>query len=491
LTEIDLEKFCHKYEKIYIYGAGDRACFAARKMELIQCQYEAFIVSNRNNNKKMLYNHKVVCLSDINLQDKNVGFLLGLNQKNANEVIQLLEKNGCHEYFYLKKEVVHTQAIQILPVRDRCSALMKYKQGGFRVGVLLCDSSRDFETTYRYRAYNICQNTMESSIQWRFVYFFTDEIEIIREFFKDINIITLIRLSWNFELEIFIQEAKRVAIGILYDIDDLVFDLDYLYLFMGNMAGDFTERMYQDAFGMVSRHYFLASKADGYITTNQYLAKMLIKKFAKPCTVIPNFLNNEQLSMINKKHALKAINKNFIIGYFSGSNTHKKDFQCCVQDLNLLMNEFPDITLRVIGYMDFPAEMDDLLRAGKIKQFPFVDFVTLQKLIAEVDINIVPLNINEFTNCKSELKFFEAAIMRTITCASPTYVFQKCIQDGVNGFLCDEGKWYEKIKKIYLQEVSVDKIRDQAYKDAINNYTGNKVTGMIENAYNTLYSLQQ
>ncbi len=59
--------------------------------------------------------------------------------------------------------------------------------------------------------------------------------------------------------------------------------------------------------------------------------------------------------------------------------------------------------------MEFPEEMQPFIEEGRITFAPFVDFVELQRLIAEVDVNIFPLVQNTFTNCKSQLKFFEAA----------------------------------------------------------------------------------
>ena len=61
----------------------------------------------------------------------------------------------------------------------------------------------------------------------------------------------------------------------------------------------------------------------------------------------------------------------------------------------------------------------------RIEVCPLQDFVNLQRLIGEVEINIVPLQDNAFTNCKSELKYFEAAIVETVTVATPTYTFSR------------------------------------------------------------------
>jgi glycosyltransferase involved in cell wall biosynthesis len=72
---------------------------------------------------------------------------------------------------------------------------------------------------------------------------------------------------------------------------------------------------------------------------------------------------------------------------------------------------------------------------------PLQDFLNLQRLIAEVEVNIAPLQDNSFTNCKSELKFFEAAICGTPTLATPTFTFRNSIVDGKTGCLVPSHAW--------------------------------------------------
>ena len=62
-----------------------------------------------------------------------------------------------------------------------------------------------------------------------------------------------------------------------------------------------------------------------------------------------------------------------------------------------------------------------------------LNWVALQKSIAEVDVNIAPLQENAFTNCKSELKYFEAAIVGTWTIASPTVPFAAAMTTAPSG----------------------------------------------------------
>jgi hypothetical protein len=102
-----------------------------------------------------------------------------------------------------------------------------------------------------------------------------------------------------------------------------------------------------------------------------------------------------------------------------------------------------------------------------------------------VDVNIVPLVNNEFTSCKSELKFFEAGIVGTVTCAAPAYIYEKVIEHGKNGYLCRQGEWYTVIKKMYVNGVSPE-VAGAARNFSMETYGALKQTGLIETVLNNI-----
>ena len=73
--------------------------------------------------------------------------------------------------------------------------------------------------------------------------------------------------------------------------------------------------------------------------------------------------------------------------------------------------------------------------------------MNLQRLVGEVEINLAPLQDNPFTDCKSELKFFEAAAVGTLSIASPTFAFRAAIAHGSNGFLAPAHRWLDTLRE--------------------------------------------
>ena len=363
-------------------------------------------------------------------------------------------------------------------------SILKHK----KVALLIYEKADS--STFRYRGYNIYQSTLKSD-KWQSVFFFEDEYNFVLDLLNEINLLVIIRVKWTHMLDQIIKRAKQNDIKVLFDIDDLIFDINYFDVVMNAINVEFTcGRDYEFWFSNISRIGLTASKADGFIAPNEILASKLHENYDKPYKVIPNSLNEEQVLVSEKYRVSKSdvsSESPFSIGYFSGSPTHQNDFNLVSCEIRQLLDEYDDIELLIVGYMDFDKEMQEYIENNRVRFIPHVDFIELQRLIATVDINIVPLVNNIFTNCKSELKFFEAAIVNTITLASPTYAYKNSIVDGSNGFLCTEGQWYPKIKDIYNGKVDLKEITECAYSESMEKYQGSVYLRQIEDCYDSFF----
>jgi glycosyltransferase involved in cell wall biosynthesis len=390
--------------------------------------------------------------------------------------------------YCLKNEYEKSVMPWDIPLNHRCSILKQCIDRKHMISILIYEYSDT--STFRYRGYNLMQIThQDNNSQWKCVYFFRHELASLDSFLNDVHLITIIRVKWNQDLDDFIVKAKKNNIKVLFDVDDLVFDLNYLPLVHNTLNVNSSELDYDFWFAYISRIGFTASKTDGFITTNDFLGERLKNKYQKDVCIIPNFINNEQLEVSYSLCKQKSKNKNqspFIIGYFSGTPSHINDLKIVYKELMALLSDF-DMKLLVVGFMEFPPEMHELIINNQIIYTPLVDFIELQRQIAQVDVNIVPLVNNTFTNCKSELKFFEAAIVKTVTFATPTFTYKQCIKDGETGFLCKEGEWYDKIAYLYKNVSIKKKIDNKAFDDAIKNYSGDVILKKINDAYNFFF----
>ena len=97
-----------------------------------------------------------------------------------------------------------------------------------------------------------------------------------------------------------------------------------------------------------------------------------------------------------------------------------------------------------------------------MESIPFQNFIDLQWSIGECEVNIAPLQDNQFSNCKSELKYFEAAVVGTVTVATPTESFASAIEDGVDGYLAKSFEWDEKLESVITKYDSLAELSIRA-----------------------------
>ncbi len=372
------------------------------------------------------------------------------------------------------------------PVEDRMETLKRAKNLGKKTIAFLYPI---FGTaTFRYRGYNVTE-TLENSFQWTATYFDTDEMDALNEIISYVDVFVAVRCEWDFELGDLIAKAKENGSKIVYDVDDLIYHPKYMPIVIKTLRLKKGEQ-WDCWFGLTQRNHMIAQMCDSFITTNGYLADYLKKDYEKPVYVIKNYLNwiQEEVSkdLLEQKQTLEP-EKPFIIGYFSGSPTHVEDLMVVMPEVETFLNRHEDAKLRIVGYMQLPEEYQYLVDAGRIEYVKFQTFVGLQAEQAKVDLNIVPLVNNEFSNCKSELKYFETAIVGVPTCATPTYAYKTGITHGDNGYLCEKGEWLPVFEKFYQEGVTKE-YQNYICQKALEDYGSASQLKHVEEVYNSIYA---
>jgi len=339
-------------------------------------------------------------------------------------------------------------------------------------------------STFRYRVYNMIQVLQVMKDGTSATYFTQNELDYLEKVVDIADVLVICRARYNDKLNRAINKARCKNKMVFFDIDDLIFDPAYIHLILDTLDQDLSNPNVWDFwFAYVGRLGMTMKLCDEIITTNEYLASH-IREFAdKPVSIIPNFLNQEQIEISNRIYREKR-SKGFErtnqihLGYFSGTPTHNKDFDVVADSLAKLLQIDSRIVLRVVGFMDLKGQLQNY--QSRIEIIPLCDFVNLQRLIGEVEINLIPLQDNEFTNCKSDLKYFEASAVGTISVASPTYIYSKSIIDNENGFLAKSYEWYEKLLTL-LDKIDVfPEIIERAYIDCEQRYAWYKQISLVE-----------
>ena len=342
-------------------------------------------------------------------------------------------------------------------------------------------------STFRYRTYNVME-TMENSNKYCVTCFLVDELNKIYNLVDKVDIFILQRAKWSFDLSNFIEYLKHKNKIIIYDMDDMIYSPKYVPAYL-NSISYYDDFSIDSFFALAKRYEMIINECSGAIVTTLNLKKNIEQDITIPTWQLNNFLNKEQIEISNeivKKKKSSYDDKKFIIGYFSGSNSHKRDLEVSEQALVKLMNNYDNVFLNIVGYMDLSENLKKLKKKGKVQFSKFVSYEELQYEIGKVDLNIIPLQNHEFNNCKSELKYFEASIVNTLSLASCNDVYNNIIEHGKDGFLTDELSWYDSLEYIYLNIDKLDSVVRNANKKCHKLYDYDNQLEKVEKIYDDI-----
>jgi GT2 family glycosyltransferase/glycosyltransferase involved in cell wall biosynthesis len=258
------------------------------------------------------------------------------------------------------------------------------------------------------------------------------------------DVVVLWRVRWSGRLDQAVAAWRRAGARIVFDIDDLMIDpaladaavIDGIRS-MGLKPAD------------VARHYAAIRRtldlADECLAPTEPLAAAL-RACGKPAEVTVNGFDDD-IWRASRRAALlqrSAGDDGLIrIGYASGSRTHQRDFAVAADAVAAVLRARPECRLVLFREPRRGAPLLDVHEfpplAGlehRIEWRPLVPLAELPRELGRFDVNLAPLEVgNPFCEAKSELKYFEAALVDVPTIASPTEPFRAAIIPGETGLL--------------------------------------------------------
>jgi glycosyltransferase involved in cell wall biosynthesis len=263
---------------------------------------------------------------------------------------------------------------------------------------------------------------------------------------------------------------------VIFETDDLIFEPE-LYnqiAFIDTLSPDAAQRFRQDLYAQAETF----AQSDAILTTTQYLAAAAMQH-GKPAYIHRNACSTEMVrnaeaaAVIHRKpqpHTSEA-RATVVIGYFSGTGSHNRDFAVITPALIEILRRYPQAWLHVSGHLALDARFQPY--AARIRRAPYVAWQALPNLVASVDINLAPLELdNPFCQAKSEIKYSEAALVGVPTVASPTEAFAYAIQHGENGLLAaTEEEWVAALAYLVENPTARQQLGEAARQRVYQNYT--------------------
>ena len=306
----------------------------------------------------------------------------------------------------------------------------------------------------RYRIYNIIEALSLHGIIAQAVY--QESLLYIKP--NGYSAVVFFRCKMNMFTSVFLMKCRHLDIPAIYDIDDLLFDENF---FEKLYKEDQINHSQYKVYIYEARKYKSMLKVCDYATASTiYLCDYMRGLAGLNTFHIPNSLNQLQ---INAASAVIAESSSEIkIGFLSGSSTHNRDFEQAATAIVSILGKYAHVSLVIVGWFDLPSCLEPF--RNRILHVPFMDYIALLKFCCQLYAVIVPLEHEvPFCNAKSELKYFEQALIGVPVIASPTQTYKECITDGVNGLLAvDAQQWESALERLITDRDFRDTLAENA-----------------------------
>ena len=253
------------------------------------------------------------------------------------------------------------------------------------------------------------------------------------------DVVIFFRQAWDERVSRLHAVCRDRGVPIGFDIDDLIFDRQVM-----------TEENFDYLRGMDEgwRRDWLSHTVDGsrVTLTQSDFATVSTQPLAERAEalgtrsfVVPNGMDAGMISrseeILRSPSKPSANDGRLRIGYASGTPTHQKDFAVLAGLIAALLDQLPSVMLTVVGHLDLDEFPELTGKRDRIETRPLVPHRELLNEYARLDVNLAPLECgNPFCEGKSELKYFEAALVKVPTVAAATRPYRAAITDGRNGY---------------------------------------------------------
>ena len=259
-------------------------------------------------------------------------------------------------------------------------------------------------------------------------------IKSAEEISADIVLINRVPTSNISELDSLLSHLRRTGAKLVYDIDDELLNLP-------DTHSEFT--VYKERQNVIRRLLF---EADSVWTSTEALANSF-KPIARNIHIFENYLDYKLFDQLDAD--IQSTPDDIFNILYMGTSTHAADLDLVLDALRKLDEDGMKFNLYLIGITTNIPLFDWV----KVINPPVTVYPLFRQWLLTLDffdLGIAPLQLGDFNNCKSDIKFWDYTSMGIPTLASEVTAYRSIIVNGENGFLTKNHTedWYIKIKEI-------------------------------------------
>ena len=279
--------------------------------------------------------------------------------------------------------------------------------------------------------------------------------------------------------------AESLGIKTYFDIDDLVFTRDFPDSFESYEQQISRQEYFGLCHGVALYRNAISLCSSAIVSTHPLAEKItpLLADGPRHAYVVPNGLDDRSDTALLYGECRSEPSTHCSIFYGSGTKAHNRDFSEIVAPVLLeTLAAFPHARLVIVGYLRLDRRFDAFEK--QISRFSFIgDLDTYWAILASCDINISVLDAGPIADCKSEIKWLEAAMLGIPSIVSVTRAYEEVLTDGATALLArDTADWRRHVQTMIEDKDLRQSIGAQARVLALREYGASAITAKLSAA---------
>ena len=252
-----------------------------------------------------------------------------------------------------------------------------------------------------------------------------------------------------------IRYARAIGRPTFYDIDDLIFEGEHYPEPFESYANLISREQYGGLVGGSELFRLAMRECDYGLASTAPLAEFMAKEvLSGDVVIIPNSLGQLHLAELDIPAERRSRSKKSVrLFYGSGTLAHKQDFAVFANDvLAPLLTKHKNLELVLVGTFPLlPSLQPHHLRVHQLAtDWTFERYL---RQLRTADINLAILAPGTFNDCKSEIKWLEAAMFGVPSVLSRTRTHELTVEHGKTGFLCETNdEWFSALDQLIGDE---------------------------------------
>jgi glycosyltransferase involved in cell wall biosynthesis/tetratricopeptide (TPR) repeat protein len=283
------------------------------------------------------------------------------------------------------------------------------------------------------------------------IYDFRERLDEFHQRLPSLQAVIFYRVPATPEIVDAINAVRRAELPSFYEIDDLMFDAQYFPDSFESYGGQISRGLFATLVTGTEALTAAMALCDYALASTASLAERMAPIVRSgQAFVHRNALHAPHETMMQAPPAARD-DGHIHLFYGTGTKAHNEDFdQHLTKALACILAEFPRAKLVIVGYLVLPPGLARF--AEQIMLMPPVwEIDAYWRVLAGMQINLAVLKPGPVADCKSEIKWLEAAMLGIPSVVTPTQAYRDVVVDGETGlFATTPEEWYQAIRRLVV-----------------------------------------